>query len=132
MPDQDNQKEEFQYSIQPIQTENTVISYPSFKNAFWLVFTLIFFIQIVQAYYAIKLGFSNQLSSPLYLNMEIISITWYILSVIIIHYSIINQNLNPLSFYKIDFEILKKHLPQTLKYFAGTAIFVILLSFISP
>ena len=36
------------------------------------------------------------------------------------------------SFYKIDFEILKRHLPQTLKYFAGTAIFVILLSFISP
>jgi len=63
--------------------------------------------------------------------MEVISITWYVLSIILIHYSFTNQGLNPWLFYKIDLELLKKHLPQTLKYFTGTAIFVILLSLIS-
>lgn len=132
MPDQDMQKDELANSKQTIQYDDTVISYPSFKKAFWVVFFLIFFIQIIQAYYTIQIAFSNEVSPPLYLNIEIISITWYILSVIIIHYSITNQNLKPLFFYKIDWTILKKHLPQTLKYFAGTAVFVIMLSLISP
>jgi len=132
MPDLENQKDEFHYLNQPSEIENNPNNYPSFKRALWLIFALIITIQVIQTYFAIKIGFSNQVSSSLYLNIEIISITWYVLSVIIIHFSFTNQGLNPWGFYRIDLNILKKHLPLTLKYFAGTAVFVILLSLISP
>lgn len=132
MSDPEARKDESPYSSRSVNLADNIMSFPSFKKAFWLIFVLIFTIQVVQAYYAIKIGFADQVSSSLYLNIEIISITWYILSVIIIHYSFLNQGLNSWSFYRIDFSILKKHMPQVLKYFAGTAIAVILLALISP
>ena len=131
MSEPENHKDESQYAGLTAVNRIDPNAYPSFKKAFWLVFALIFSVQIVQTYYAFKIGMSGQVSTAVYLNIEIISITWYILSVIIIHYSFTNQNLNPWAFYRFDINILKKHLPQTLKYFAGTALVVILLSIVS-
>jgi CAAX protease family protein len=131
MPDSEEQEDEFQYSHQSLTIEQNSIHFPAFKKAFWLIFALIFTMQIIQGYYALKIGFSDQIPSSFYLNIEIISITWYILSVIIIHQSFVNQGLNPWFFYGIDFSVIKRHLAQVLKYFAGTALVVILLSLLS-
>ena len=132
MPDQDHPLEGIEHPVQPYITENSSIEYPSFKKAFWLIFILISVIQIIQAYYVFKISLSETVSSGQYLNLEILSITWYLLSVIIIHNSLIKQGLNPWKFYNLDFAIIGKHLRQILKYFAGTAVFVILFALISP
>jgi len=132
MPDQDHPLKGIEHSKHTVKIENYPTEYPSFKKAFWLVFIMIFSIQIVQAYYAFKIGFSDAVSSELYLNLEIISITWYIISLIIVHNSFFKQHLNPWRFYNFDFTVIRKHMGQILKYFAGTALCVILLSLISP
>jgi len=104
----------------------------SFKNAFWWIFGIIVFIQIFQFISTLIYGIDGDEIPPEFmLYSEFMAIIWYILSVFIINNNIHSQKCKSSDLYNFDFPVLMRYLPDTIKYFIGTAVFVLLLSFIS-
>lgn len=104
----------------------------SFKNAFWLIFGIIAFIQVFQFISALIYGIEdNYIPTEFLVYSDIMAIIWYALSIIIIHYNIKSQKYNPFLLYNFNTSTLFQHLPDVLKYFGGTALFVILFSLIT-
>lgn len=113
---------------QPIQDKELL----SFKTAFWLVFGIILFIQVFQfiSAYIYDLD-ANYISKDYMIYSEVMAIIWYAISVILINNSIHTYKLKPKDLYNFNVEIFIQYFPDILKYFASTAFFVILFSFIS-
>jgi CAAX protease family protein len=111
------------------QVENELLS---FMKAFWLVFGIIVFIQIFQFVSTLIFGLDgDEVPTDYMVYSEVMAIIWYTLSVIFINNSIHSQNYKPSILYNFNVEVFKQYLPDVLKYFAGTATFIILLSFLS-
>ena len=104
----------------------------NFKRSFWLIFSAIVVMQVAQFLLTASYGFDLEKFPPeFYLYAEIGSIIWFIALVIIVIYDMRIQNMPFGKIFNFDISIAKERTPQVIKYFAGCALFVLAVSFLT-
>ncbi len=124
-------KTEFNSDI--LEKNNTDIQFVqlSFKRSFWLIFIAIAAIQIFDFSLAVYYGMDLTSFPPrFYLFFELGSIIWFLFLLFIVIYDLYLQNTSPMEVFNFNLTIAKDRISQTLKYFSGCAVFILLLSFL--